>query len=125
MIKLIRKSRVKLRQSERCEWQINRHTNANYPVGIKTHVLHPTVGTESAFYYLGPRLILVCYSHDAEGTSWPGIVAELSMDMLVGYQSAPAPASPDSVVSSMLTVVGLLACLAAQFPLGCLPALDT
>ena len=38
---------------------------------------------------------------------------------------APDPPSPDKVESSMLTVVGLRACLAAQFPRPGLPALDT
>ena len=37
----------------------------------------------------------------------------------------PLPPSPDKVESSMLTVVGLRACLAAQFPRPGLPALDT
>ena len=54
--------------------------------------------------------------------AWDCRRAKHGQCMLVMLPPArPRPASPDRVESSMLTVVGLLACLAAQFPL----ALDT
>ena len=41
-----------------------------------------------------PIVVLVCYFHDAEGTSWPGIEGELSMDNVCVSHVTPGPPPP-------------------------------